>query len=286
MSAAEHEPRAPHLEAGAARRRAQGVCAVVKVKVGGNGSIAEQAARVRAIADQAASSLRLRLDANQCWSLSQAVEFAAALGKDVLGVIDYIEEPLRDASQLPAFYDQTGMRYALDETLAAMARPAAAPGPADAAFEAAIKSKGLAALVLKPTLLGGFARCLALHSRAPAGTEAVTSAAFESGLLVSHMAILTAALFGAAAGRTPHGLSTYERLEQDLLTPALARQVHGRRMSVARCERAVAKLVRTLESNSLVSRPLGREEAPPLQGPNSAEDDDSAAMMARFGGAF
>jgi hypothetical protein len=47
LSAAEHEPRGPHLEAGAARRRAQGGCAVVKVKVGGSGSIAEQAARVR-----------------------------------------------------------------------------------------------------------------------------------------------------------------------------------------------------------------------------------------------
>jgi hypothetical protein len=111
----------------------------------------------------------------------------------------------------------------------------------------------------------------------------VTSAAFESGLLISHMAILTAALFG---GCTPHGLSTYERLEQDLLTPALARQVHGRWLSVARCERAVAALVRTLESNRLVSKPLGREEAPPLQGPDSAEDDDNAAMMARFGGTF
>ena len=33
----------------------------------------------------------------------QAVEFAVALGKEVLGLIDYIEEPLQDASLLPIF---------------------------------------------------------------------------------------------------------------------------------------------------------------------------------------
>ena len=117
----------------------------------------------------------------------------------------------------------------------------------------------------------------------------VTSAAFESGLLISHMAILTASLLGANSsngGSTPHGLSTYERLADDLLSPALAAQVHNGRISVARCERAVARLIRTLDSNALVSKPLGREEAPPLQGPDSADDDESAAMMRKFNGAF
>ena len=47
LSASEHEPRGPCLETGAARRRAQACCGVVKVKVGGAGSAAEEAARVR-----------------------------------------------------------------------------------------------------------------------------------------------------------------------------------------------------------------------------------------------
>ena len=113
------------------------------------------------------------------------------------------------------------------------------------------------------------------------------SAAFESGLLISHMAILTASLLGAAnGGSTPHGLSTYERLADDLLSPALAAQVHNGRISVARCERAVARLIRTLDDNALVSKPLGRDEAPVLHGPDSADDDESAAMMRKFTGAF
>lgn len=67
--------------------------------------------------------------------------------------------------------EQTGMHYALDETLATLDSGAACSG--NAAFETAIKGPGMAALVLKPTLLGGFARCLSLHRRAPPGTEVV-----------------------------------------------------------------------------------------------------------------
>jgi len=66
------------------------------------------------------------------------------------------------------------MHYALDETLASLGS-ATSSCNAHMAFEAAIKGPGLAALVLKPTLLGGFARCLSLHRRAPPGTQVCTS---------------------------------------------------------------------------------------------------------------
>lgn len=36
-------------------------------------------------------------------SVWQAVEFVEALGKDARNLIDYIEEPLHDANQLPQF---------------------------------------------------------------------------------------------------------------------------------------------------------------------------------------
>jgi L-alanine-DL-glutamate epimerase-like enolase superfamily enzyme len=66
------ESRSPHSEGGGARNGRQDVCSVVKVKVGGNSPVGEQAARVRAIVDQArAQQQRIRLDANQCWSLPQ-----------------------------------------------------------------------------------------------------------------------------------------------------------------------------------------------------------------------
>jgi len=63
----------------------------------------------------------------------------------------------------------TGLRYALDESLAA--QYSAGQGGDSAAFAALLQGPGLAALVLKPTLIGGFARCISLHRRAPAGTE-------------------------------------------------------------------------------------------------------------------
>ena len=203
---------------------------------------------------------------------------------------------------------QTGMRYALDETLAALGaeretHPAEAA--ACAAFESAVKGHGLAALVLKPTLLGGFARCLGLCGRVPVHTEAVVSSAFESGLLVSFMAIATASAFGArlqgaegreVGGGTAHGLSTFERLDEDVLVPPLAQLAHAGALSVARCERALADTVRVLGGgapHALVSGPLGHEDAlailglkaPPADaGGQGEEESEEALLMRRFGG--
>ena len=68
----EGEPRGPNAEAEAALQPKQRTCSVVKVKVGGDSPVLEQAARVRAIAAQArARHQRLRLDSNQCWTLAQ-----------------------------------------------------------------------------------------------------------------------------------------------------------------------------------------------------------------------
>ena len=62
----------PHLESAPRQERAQQSCSVVKIKVGGGSDVAQQAVRVRAIAHQAsAQHQRVRLDANQCWTLPQ-----------------------------------------------------------------------------------------------------------------------------------------------------------------------------------------------------------------------
>jgi hypothetical protein len=185
------------------------------------------------------------------------------------------------------------MHYALDESLTHVRAESLTD-----AFQRALRGPGLGALVLKPSLLGGFAHCLWLHRLAPPGTQAVVSSAFESGLLLSHMAIMTAAVFDSAAsssssGSTSHGLATFERLEEDLLVPALAQQVRGGRLSVVRCERAVSSLVRTLDSHKLVSKAHGWEGVPALGGaggvrgseqdPPGAEDDEEASKLKRFG---
>jgi hypothetical protein len=185
---------------------------------------------------------------------------------------------------------QTGMHYALDESLTHVRAESLTD-----AFERALRGPGLGALVLKPSLLGGFARCLWFHRLAPPGTQAVVSSAFESGLLLSHMAIMTAAVFDSAgsSSSTSHGLATFERLQEDLLVPTLAQQVRGGRLSVVRCERAVSSLVRTLDSHKLVCKAHGWEGVPALGGtgavrgsqqdPPGAEDDEEASKLRRFG---
>jgi L-alanine-DL-glutamate epimerase-like enolase superfamily enzyme len=103
--------------------------------------------RVHCIAS-AAPGVRLRIDANGKWSRDGTHQMM----KELRGLcIDYIEEPCRDAHELLAI--ELPFRIALDESLVEL-------GSRDLAR--ALESPALAALVLKPTLLGGFARCLEL----------------------------------------------------------------------------------------------------------------------------
>jgi o-succinylbenzoate synthase len=117
----------------------------LKIKVGGDPDA--DIARVRAIARRTPGVL-LRLDANRGWPATDVDRILAQLANLS---IDYVEEPCRDAHELLAC--DLPYRIALDESL----------GELDTVQLArAIASPRLAALVLKPTLLGGFARCLEL----------------------------------------------------------------------------------------------------------------------------
>jgi o-succinylbenzoate synthase len=121
--------------------------------------------RARAIAS-AAPGVPLRLDANRLWPIDEVSDRFAAL--DGLP-IEFVEEPCPRAHEL---LDQ-GLRFpiALDESLAELA-------PSD--LERALRSNQLAALVLKPTVLGGFMRCHELAALARrAGVAAIVSHALE-----------------------------------------------------------------------------------------------------------
>jgi o-succinylbenzoate synthase len=132
----------------------------LKIKVGGEPGA--DIARVQSIARRAPGAL-LRLDANRGWPADDVDRILAAL---VDLPIDYVEEPCRDAHLLLAC--DLPYRIALDESLAELDT---------AQLARAIASPRLAALVLKPTLLGGFARCLELaglahrHGVAPVVTH-------------------------------------------------------------------------------------------------------------------
>lgn len=164
-------------------------------------------ARVRAIADRA-PSVQLRLDANRGWP-------AADLGRIVAELadlpIDYIEEPCPDAHLL--LDGDLELRIALDESLIHLDRPS---------LDRALTSPRLAALVLKPTLLGGFARCLELaalahqHGVAPVVTHALEG---PIGTAACHE------LARAIGSDVPVGLAPHpalDRFSEAIWTPAFS----------------------------------------------------------------
>jgi o-succinylbenzoate synthase len=162
----------------------------LKIKVGADDFTAELA-RVHRIA-RAAPGARLRIDANRQWPRG---EVRARLHVLCGLPVEYVEEPCEAAYELLA--EPLPLRIALDESLIALA-------PAE--LSRALASPALAALVLKPTLLGGFARCLALAAAARRhGVAPVVSHALE-GPLGTAACIELARAVGAdvAVGLAPH----------------------------------------------------------------------------------
>jgi o-succinylbenzoate---CoA ligase len=109
--------------------------------------------RVRRIA-RAVPGVPLRIDANRGWPRERVGTLLASLAHLP---IEFVEEPCVDSYQL---LDQPLLvRIALDESLIELSPELVAR---------AVESPHLGALVLKPTLLGGFARCLRLAAVAHA----------------------------------------------------------------------------------------------------------------------
>lgn len=185
-----------------ARRLRDAGYRAVKLKVGRLG-VEDDVELVRGVADEL-ESVALRLDANRAWSLEDALRFAR--GVEAVEV-EYVEEPLAEPELLSRFASESGLPVALDESLVGM--PASGLGD----------HRYAAAMVLKPTLLGGLSRSLALAARADdLGMKSVVSSAFESGVGTLGLVALAASLSGDGA---PAGLDTYRRLGADVLCPSL-----------------------------------------------------------------
>ena len=130
----------------------------------------------------------LRLDANRKWSFKEACIFAELTGNQR---IDFIEEPINDIEQLYAFYQQTGMRVALDESLTS--------SPLFSFATILTEQEGVIAYVLKPMILG-LVPTLDLIERAKLlDRKAIISATYESPVGFKVLANL-ACLSGQIAG--------------------------------------------------------------------------------------
>lgn len=225
---------------------------VVKVKVGRDPR--EDARRTNQLAEvllrQKGPAARLRLDANQAWTVEEAADFLGHLSDDAVAATEYLEEPVKWPNEGPAAFlgawealaERTRRRvsFAVDESLAETTL---------SKEDLAACRAPIAALVLKPALQGieqtlDFAAWSLEH-----GARAVVSSAFESGVALSHFAILAAAMAPAAwlpgnGVSACHGLGTFTRLAEDVLCPPFADLVSsyaegGWRVDTLRCQEAL-----------------------------------------------
>lgn len=174
----------------------------IKLKVG-RCSVEEDIDRVRQVHAHRGAGGRLRLDANRAWDLETARRFLAAVANLD---IEYLEEPLRDPSELPLIASEFATPLALDETIREMKASDLAGCP------------WCAAIVLKPSLLGSLDRyrgCVAVAEEL--GMMVVISSAYESGVALRLLIAMAAALPGEIA----HGFEPYRHLDIDVLEPRL-----------------------------------------------------------------
>jgi o-succinylbenzoate synthase len=126
---------------------------------------ADELARVHQVA-RAAPGIALRVDANRSWPRAEVPRLLSTLAALP---IEFVEEPCQGTHEL--LDAPLACQLALDESLVELDRTS---------LVRALASPGLAAIVLKPTLLGGFARCLELAAAAHQhGVAPVVSHALE-----------------------------------------------------------------------------------------------------------
>lgn len=176
---------------------------VLKIKVGLQDPTAELKHLVE-LARHLPSGIGLRLDANGAWEPDAARRLIDGLNPLP---IESLEEPLRepDADRLAALQAGAAFPLARDESL---------HGPLHGRLaDLDPATLGVRRIVLKPAVVGGLARTLALSARArAAGVEVVVTSLVESAAGLWPTAQLAAAI----ASPIPHGLATADWLDADL----------------------------------------------------------------------
>lgn len=199
-----HAPDALREEA--ARTRAAGYAAA-KLKLGGVPHDVD-VARVRAARAGLGPGVRLRGDANGAWTRTEA---AAALEALAAFDLEYVEQPVvaEDLDGLAGLRGLTPVRIAADEAVAG-----------EHGLRAVIESRAADVVVLKPALLGGPLRALALAAEARAAKlDVVFTHALDGAVGAWHAVHCAAAWADAAA---VHGLHTAELFTADVGPPVEA----------------------------------------------------------------
>ncbi|GAB2248413.1 hypothetical protein Droror1_Dr00008295 [Drosera rotundifolia] len=197
----------------------EGFCSL-KLKVARRRDPVEDALVVQEIRKRVGPLVELRVDANRKWTYEQAMKFGSLVKGENL---QYIEEPVQDEDDIIRFCEESSLPVALDETidnihgdvLVALGR---------------FTHPGIVALVIKPSLVGGFENAAEIARWAHVqGKMAVVSAAFESSLSLSFYVQfayyldqqnvdITRALHKKLPAPVAHGLGTYRWLKEDVGT--------------------------------------------------------------------
>jgi o-succinylbenzoate synthase len=229
---------------------------------------------------------RIRADANRAWNERQAIEFASALeGLDVhaLDRVEFIEEPLakvpdsagnwsfaRQIEALERTFMHTGIPYALDETIADLAEENSWNfDSVQEKLESVFKggTRGCAALVLKPALLGlELSMQIARFARTKLGIGVVLSSSFDSGVGLAHTSFLASLSdqITSTARTYPHGVGTFTMLGADTLVPPFESYVNENGLlNIPSLSRALygLSLDELRESLTVVTPPLVPETA-------------------------
>ena len=236
----------------------------------------------------------VRADANRGWSFDRALEFASLLLKNDDSIIhnfEFIEEPLekqstednfdfsRQIQMLEKWHEHTGINYALDESIADLYKELSSDDLINYLRESLEHTRGCAALILKPAVLGmELSVRLARLSHNDLGIGAVFTSTFDSGVglaFTSFLATLSDIEGEGSSPRYAHGLSTFNMLSADTLSPAFRSYVTDNgTVQVASLGRALYGL--GLEEIRDIFYTMG--EMKPIEPPSGVSKYDYQAM--------
>lgn len=137
--------------------------------------------------------VKIKIDVNRAWSLEKSLSFFSEYPTDFF---EYIEEPVKDLSDLPFFSHP----IALDETLRE--------------HQWIPKIPQLKALIIKPMLVGGLSQIQELIKLYDPSLQIIFSSSYESGIGLFHLCSLYERL---GVPIEPLGVDTYRMIEKDLL---------------------------------------------------------------------
>ncbi|GDY05166.1 o-succinylbenzoate synthase [Phycisphaerae bacterium] len=183
---------------------------VIKIKFGRDSESNDRALLSRLCNSLPAATFRI--DGNRLLSRDECV--ARLQGVDASRV-EYLEDPLRDPSQLGLLAKSTGIAIALDETVLDQS------AQARALCESLSHDGCVAAWILRMSLIGSLDAIRTMAANAASlNADAVLSTAYESSYSLRVSVHLAASIPNATRA---HGIGTASLLAQDSCEPAIAR---------------------------------------------------------------